>query len=362
MKKMILAILATGSVAGQAQVPTAPSPAAAADNAIVIERILVKVNGEIITQSDLEGRQVNAIRQMGAQPTTNVELARLINEVTPGVIMAAVDETLLVQRGKELGYQLSDEQFDEVLDNLRAENDFADNVELAAALAESEGLTMSDLRRVMESQMLVSQVQQVEILNKVRMTDTEAREYYDQNIDEFTTPASATLREILVAVPAGAGPINAPADESARTVAETTVARLRVGEDFATVAAEVSDSPSKANGGLIGPLLVSEYAEAIQALIANLDVGEVSDPVRTTQGYQLVMLAEQTEAEARPFDEVRENISNNVFNGRRMEEYANYLQTLRSEAIIDWKNDDLRQVYEDEVVAEEIPIASGAVR
>jgi peptidyl-prolyl cis-trans isomerase SurA len=362
MKKILLAILVTAGVVGQAQVPASPAPAAAPDNAIVIEQILVKVNGEIITQSDLESRQVNAIRQMGAQPTTNAELAQLINQVTPDVVRTAVDETLMVQKGKELGYQLSDEQFEEVLDNLRAENDFADNVELAAALAESEGLTMTDLRRVMESQMLVSQVQQVEILNKVRMTDTEAREYYDQNMDEFTIPASATLREILVAVAAGGGRINAAAEESARTVAETTVARLRAGEDFATVAAEVSDSPSKANGGLIGPLLVSEYSEGIQELIAALEVGEVSDPVRTGQGYQLVMLAEHSDAEARPFEEVRENISNNVFNDRRTEEYANYLRTLRDEAIMDWKSDDLRLIYESEVAAADIPITTSTAR
>ncbi len=362
MKKILLAILVTAGVVGQAQVPASPAPAAAPDNAIVIEQILVKVNGEIITQSDLESRQVNAIRQMGAQPTTNAELAQLINQVTPDVVRTAVDETLMVQKGKELGYQLSDEQFEEVLDNLRAENDFADNVELAAALAESEGLTMTDLRRVMESQMLVSQVQQVEILNKVRMTDTEAREYYDQNMDEFTIPASATLREILVALAAGGGRINAAAEESARTVAETTVARLRAGEDFATVAAEVSDSPSKANGGLIGPLLVSEYSEGIQELIAALEVGEVSDPVRTGQGYQLVMLAEQSDAEARPFEEVRENISNNVFNDRRTEEYANYLRTLRDEAIIDWKSDDLRLIYESEVAAADILTTTSTAR
>ncbi len=362
MKKILLAILVTAGVVGQAQVPVSPAPAAGPDNVIVIEQILVKVNGEIITQSDLESRQVNAIRQMGAQPTTNAELAQLINQVTPDVVRTAVDETLLVQKGKELGYQLSDEQFEEVLDNLRAENDFTDNVELAAALAESEGLTMTDLRRVMESQMLVSQVQQVEILNKVRMTDTEAREYYDQNMDEFTIPASATLREILVAVAAGGGRINAAAEESARTVAETTVARLRAGEDFATVAAEVSDSPSKANGGLIGPLLFSEYSEGIQELIAALEVGEVSDPVRTGQGYQLVMLAEHSDAEARPFEEVRENISNNVFNDRRTEEYANYLRTLRDEAIIDWKSDDLRLVYESALAAADIPITTSTAR
>ena len=71
------------------------------------------------------------------------------------------------------------------------------------------------------------------------------------------------------------------AEEEAKTVAETTVARLRQGEDFAVLAAEVSDSPSKANGGKIGPLLVSEYSKPIQDIINGLENGEVADPIRT---------------------------------------------------------------------------------
>jgi parvulin-like peptidyl-prolyl isomerase len=195
--------------------------------------------------------------------------------------------------------------------------------------------------------MLVSQVQQVEIINRVGLTDVEAREYYDSHLEEFTTPATATLREILIGVPEGTTGVNAASDEQARTVAETTVARLRAGEDFATLAAEVSESPSKANGGLIGPLRVDEYSDVIRQFIETLDVGGVADPLRTPQGYQIVMLEERTSAVADPYENVRDDIANSVFNDRRTAEYAEYLETLRDEATIEWKNDDLRQAYDD---------------
>ena len=101
---------------------TAQSPTPAqSPNSRVLERILVKVNGEIISQSDLEDRQVAAIRGRGLQPSTNAELFQLISEVTPEVLATAVEELLLVQRGKELGYQLSDGQFRDFLDNLKTE-------------------------------------------------------------------------------------------------------------------------------------------------------------------------------------------------------------------------------------------------
>ena len=316
------------------------------DNVTIIERILVKVNGEIITQTEFEARQVAEIRRQGLQPTSNAELARLVNEMTPGIIASAVDELLIVQRGKEMGWQLSDEQFADIVGNLKAENDLPDDEALAEAMMESEGMTMNDLRTMMERQMLVSQVQQIEVLNKVNMTDTEAREYYDTHLDEFTDPSRATIREILVAVPESASGVNVFADEQARTVAQTTAARVRDGEDFATLAAEISDSPSKANGGMIGPLLVGDYSESIQDFIRELDVGEVTDPIRTPQGYQVIMLVERTAALARPFDQVRESIKQNVFSDRRTAEFSAFLESLREEATVEWKNDDLRLAYE----------------
>ena len=322
---------------------TAPPPD---PDLTVIERVLVKVNGQIITQTDLETRQINEIRSRGVAPRNNVELANLVREITPAVIANAVDELLLVQRGRDLGYQLSDEQFNEIVTNLKTENQFESDEELEEALQESEGLTMADLRRVMERQMLVGQIQQVEILSRISITDVEARDYYDSHIEEFTEPATATLREILIAMPEDVDGVNAGTDEEGRVVAQTVAARLRDGEDFATVAEEVSESPSRSNGGLIGPLLLVDYSETIQELIVSLSVDEVADPVRTPQGYQVVMLEARTDDVAQPFDEVRDQISTNVFNDRRLEEYSQYLDSLRDEAIIEWKNEELGQLYE----------------
>src|SRR5262245_11300895 len=92
----------------------------------IIEQILVKVNGEIFTKSDLEARQVAVLRQRGDQvdlrDANNQELRRVLGDITPRIMVDAVDEMLIVQRGKELGYRLNDDQFKSVLDNIRKEN------------------------------------------------------------------------------------------------------------------------------------------------------------------------------------------------------------------------------------------------
>lgn len=334
---MALTIAAAAPAAAQS-----PDAAPRGPDARVIERILVKVNGEIITQSDLEDRQIQAIRARGIQPSTNAELFQLLEEVTPGVIANLVEELLLIQRGKELGYQLSDDQFRDFLDNLKEENGIETDEEFIELLDRQEGMSLDDFRRLTERQMLASQVQSIEILNRVTITDVEAREYYEAHIADFTEPAAVTLREIIVPVPPGGGLMS---DQRARARADAVLERLGAGEDFAALAREASDAPSARDGGLIGPFQLTDVAETIQELIATLEVGGVSGVRRTPQGYQILMLEERTDDAARPFEDVREEISENVFNDRRLDEYAKYLDELREEAIIEWKSAELHEAY-----------------
>src|SRR5579885_1214615 len=96
--------------------------AASPAGAEIIEQILVKVNGEIFTKTDLEARQVAALRQKNLQgEPTDEQLKRELAEITPQIMVDAVTEMLLVQRAKELGYRLTDDQFKQAVDNIRKE-------------------------------------------------------------------------------------------------------------------------------------------------------------------------------------------------------------------------------------------------
>jgi hypothetical protein len=118
----------------------------------IIERVLVKVNGDIFTQTELEDRQTAAIRaRMGVDykpemVNNNEEVKKAVDEVTPQLLVDAIDELLLLQMGKEKGYHLSDEQFKGWLDNLRKEQNLGDDQKFKAALAQ-EGMSIDDLRR-----------------------------------------------------------------------------------------------------------------------------------------------------------------------------------------------------------------------
>jgi len=198
--------------------------------------------------------------------------------------------------------------------------------------------------------MLETRVQQNEVLAKISVTEDEAHAYYDAHKQEFTTPSAIMLREILVAVPASDRGVNVAQDDAAKAKAEDIRHRLLGGEPFARLAGEVSDAPSKANGGLIGPVNIDELAPALQKVLQNIKVGEVSEIIRTQRGYQILALESRTETKIKTFDEARSEISDKIAEQKRRSETQRYLEKLRSQATITWRNDELKKAYEQALV------------
>ena len=130
------------------------------------------MNGEIFTLTDLTQRQIQVLRDKNRQ-VRNAEdlqndaaLRQALAEVTPDILVEAVDELLLVQRGRELGVKLSDQQFKQALDNIKKENKL-DDAGLAKALSQ-EGITLAELRQNFERSHLMRAVQQNEIMPACR--------------------------------------------------------------------------------------------------------------------------------------------------------------------------------------------------
>lgn len=316
-------------------------------SAEILEQVLVKVNGDVVTKTEFERRQVNVLRNRPelANSTSDAELQKAVAEATPDLILDAVDELLLVQRGRELNYNLGDEQFNGIVANIRKQNNIDDDAKFQAAL-KSEGLTLADLRRNLERSMLVQQVQRVDVMDKLGVNDEESRAFYQQHKSEFTTPSEVTLREILIEVPAGDRGVNVAQDEEARARAEDTRKRLQAGEPFPRLAAEVSSAPSKANGGLIGPLKSDELAPQFQQVLEALKVGELTPVQRTTRGYQILKLESRTETRIKSFEDARGEIADRIVEAKFEAARNEYLERLRAQATITWRNAELKRAYD----------------
>ena len=108
----------------------------------------------------------------------NADLGKAIADVTPGIIVDAVDELLLLQRAKTIGLAVTDEQFNGVLDSIKKDNKIESEEAFQAALKQ-EGMTLPQLRKMLEKRMLISQVRQREVMAHVDITEAEEKAYYD---------------------------------------------------------------------------------------------------------------------------------------------------------------------------------------
>ena len=123
-------------------------------------------------------------------------------------------------------------------------------------------------------------------------------------------------------------------------------AKIVAGEPFARLAADYSDSGSKANGGLVGPLAKSDLSDDLQKAIAGLKTGGVTPVLRTTRGYQIIKIENLQDSTTKSFDDARGDIADKIANDKRQGEYEKFIVKLRAEAIIDWKNDEIKKAYE----------------
>jgi peptidyl-prolyl cis-trans isomerase SurA len=344
MKKVLSAALVVGLLG-------------AAVSAEILEQVLVKVNGEIVTQTDFHRIQLAALRELpnqaDASKMSDAELTKTLAQITPRAIVTVIDEMLLTQRAAELGITVTDAQFNQVLESIRKDNKIETQEAFEAAL-KSEGMTLAQLKQMLSKRILIGQVQQREIATRIDVTEAEERAYYDAHLSEFGTTPSVTLREIQVN--AAADPekkaISVGAIEEAREKAAALRARIVKGEAFEKVAAETSDAASKANGGLIGPISRDEMNEDLLKMISSMKVGDITPVLNTATGAQFFQLQSSIESTTLPFEAARSRIADRLSSEKMDGEFKKYMARLREQAIIEWKNEELRKAWEIGIAAE----------
>jgi peptidyl-prolyl cis-trans isomerase SurA len=286
---------------------------------------------------------------------SDAQLRAALAQVTPQILLDAVDELLEVQRGRELGFHLTDEQFTDVIAKVKKDNNINTDADLEKGLHQ-QGLTLAQFRERVERTSIRTDVERQEVRPKLNLTDEESHEYYLAHPDEFQTTASATVREILVAVPvqknaSGQQVVNAQADDIALTKIKAIRARIVAGEDFVTLVKEVSEAPSKSDDGLLPPIDLDAMNPDLRAMFEKLKPGESSEPIHTTRGYQLFKLESLTRSTLQPFEKVRDQITDKVFSTREDSEMRKYVDKLRADALIEWRSDDFHKMYDQQLAA-----------
>ena len=293
------------------------------------------------------------------------------------MVVNAVDEMLLLQRAKTLGYTVTDEAFNNVLESIKKDNKIESEQAFQAALKQ-EGMTLPQLRRMLERRMLIGRVQQTEVSPHLEVTEAEEKAYYDAHKSDFATQPSVMLREIMITVPAGdPRGVNAGAIDEAQKKAEAARARVAGGDAFDKVASEISDAPSKSKGGLIGPITVALPSKSAPIMVMACALAEPETGFGLTllidgagDGWParipnvpcsptVALTVAVTESTTLPFEDAKSHIVDKLSQERQGAAMQKYLKKLRDEALIEWKNDEMKKAYEAGLAQQEKQFAAG---
>jgi len=282
----------------------------ASSRAEIIERVVAKVNGDIVTQSEFEARQLAAVQAARISPD---QVESYLRQNNARILQEAVDDLLITQRAADLGIKLRPEYVQDVIDGIKKENNIPDDAELKRQLRR-EGMSLDDLKRNIERSVLRRQVLSRELEQKTTVTDAEARAEYEQHKNEYGKSASVHLQEIVVA-------------DSAQ--AQDVVRRARGGEDFASLARTLSSAGSRATGGDLGQVNPGDMNPELARVVGALPAGGVSDPIALDNGFRIVRVVAKEDATVTPYEELREEITKRLQQQRMASVYDEYVAGLR---------------------------------
>ena len=262
-----------------AQPAPLPGAQAPASNGLQpLDRIVAVVNDGVILQSQLNqtmGTVAHQIQQSGGQlPPTDV----LAKQVLQRLIL----NQLLVQKARDGGIRVSDDQVDAAVANIAQQNKMS--VPQMQAAMQQQGVDYGAFRSQLRDQLLVRALQQQVMQQSAQVSDAE--------IDNLiASPAfkqgEVHLGRILVGLPEGA---DANQIATAQAKADKIEGELKKGESFASLAVSNSSAPEALNGGDLGWRRVDELPQAVQEIVNSLQPGEYTQPLRDASGFTILKL------------------------------------------------------------------------
>jgi peptidyl-prolyl cis-trans isomerase SurA len=332
LKTIPLLFLALG--AAPAPTPT-PAPASAAKSDLV-DRLAATVDGEVVTLSEVEERAASELRRAEAL-APGKERDEAHDRALRRAFDIIVAEKLLSKQAKALGLEVTEQQVDAAIADIKNRNHF-DDEQLDRALAD-QGLDRAAFRSQIRRELETYQVMQAKVRSKVKVTDDDLTNYYQTHPQEFGGETEIHVRHIFLPLAEDASPAEGA---RVRAAGEKVLQRLRSGEDFAAVARQVSKGPSGDDGGDLGWLRRGTVQKSLEDAAFALKDGQVSGLVRAGPGLHIVKVEGHRIGGARSFDDVKEEIRNRLVEEQVGLTRQQLLDELRKAAVIEVKIPELR--------------------
>jgi len=309
----------------------AKNPATPTASGKTVEEIIARVNNEIITRSEYDKARQSAeedVRQECQNRCTPEQLQTAIDDHQKTTLRDLIDQSLLVQRAKDMGVSVEPEVIKK-LDAIRIQNNLPSMEELEKAVS-SQGTNWEDFKNNLRNNLLTQRVIGSEVGSHITISDEEISKYYEAHKTEFLRPEQVALREISVSTQ-GKKPEEIP---DLKKKAETALKRVKDGEDFAEIAKRLSDGSTKSQGGFLGVYKRGELSKELEDVVFKMKKSDLTDVLETKQGFLVLQVMEHYDEGMQSLPKVKNEIMDKLYGERMEPAMREYLKTLREQSYV----------------------------
>ena len=301
----------------------------------VIEEIIARINNQIVTRTEYL-RSKDQLKQE-AQQQDPVNANKIVAERDKDILRDLIDQQLLLEKGKDLGIT-ADTELIKKLDDMRKEMNLESMEDLDKA-AQAQGVSLEDFKQNLRNQIITQQVIGKEVGSRLAINKEDEQKFYDEHKSEMEQPETIRLSEILVSTDAKPNDTTDEAQrlQAAQAKADDLLAQIRKGAKFDEVAKKNSDGPTAAQGGDLGDFKRGTLAKELEDKTFAMKAGDVSDVIRTKQGFVILKVTEHHNAGVPPLSEIEPRIQDALYMQKLQPALREYLTKLREDAFIDIK-------------------------
>ncbi len=306
---------------------TVAAPMAA--NAEVIDRIVARINDQIVTYWDVKQAATPYMLENGMDPSA-LDNPKQRHAIYKKVLDDLVDRKLLLQEAKKLDLSVSDQQVDQWLAYTRQQQKMSEAQ--FRQMIQHYGMTYASYREMIRQNLLKLRLVKVKVGSQVKVTDDEVDQAYrDRYGDSAGKTKHIEVSHILIR-PENNSP---QAIAKARAKAEEALAKVKNGADFATVAKQYSQGPSADQGGYLGTFERGDLDPDFEKAAFQLKEGQISPVVRTKFGFHVIKVSKVTYSTDSNVEERKQKLRAELQQKAVERQLQAHLQNLRSHSFVE---------------------------
>lgn len=290
-----------------------------------IDRVVAVVGQDVITLSEIQmqmARKMDELNQRYEGEKLDVAKEKLLK----ATINSLIDKYLELQEAKAEGVEVSKKEVDSAIDDIMKKNHM-DKAAFEAAL-EQEGYDTADYKKTLRDQLTIMRLVARDVKSKITVKDADIVKYYNEHKSKFVHPASVEVAHIMF--PAKDGDMDA-----AKKAAEAARAEIIKGTSFEDMAAKCSGDKDAAKTCVLGTFGKGELAPDVEAAAFGMKAGEVSRPIKSDNGYQLIKVMKKTDAGAESLEDARPEIVDKLSSKAGDKLYSKWIQGLRNKTYVE---------------------------